>query len=75
MDTELALVIGLVFGAVSIPAILAAWADGRLPKAAALVFAFSVVVTYWAVHNHPGPLPVSEIPHVFVRVLARLLHS
>ena len=75
MDTELALVIGLVCGAMSIPAILAAWADGRLPKAAALVFAFSVAAVYWAVQNHPGPLPLSEIPHVFVRVLARFLHS
>ncbi|QFT82891.1 hypothetical protein FIU89_19875 [Roseovarius sp. THAF27] len=73
MDPDLLFVIGLVLGVFSIPSILSALSDGHAPRVAALTIIASAVMIFWAVQNKPGGYDFSEIPDVFVQVVARYL--
>ena len=73
MDTDLALIIGLVLGVLSVPAGLSAYSDGRAPLAAAVTLTAAVALVIWAVVEQPGGYRISEIPDVVVRVLATFI--
>lgn len=69
---DIYLVIGVVLGALSIPAVLSAWSEGRssrLPAIGVLIAAGFLVLT---VYRWPGPLSLGDIPAAFVRVAARI---
>jgi len=71
MDPDLVFVIGIVIGGLSIPLLLAAFTDGRLPRAAILLILVSMGMIGFAVLNQPAGYPIAEIPNVFVDVIAR----
>ncbi len=73
MDTDLALVIGLVIGAFSIPSIVSALSDGRAPRVAAFSIIAALGLVSWAVTQKPGGYTVDQVPDVFVRVVARYM--
>lgn len=74
MDPDLMLVIGLVVGGFSIPAIMSAFSDGRVPRAAAITVLIGGGLVALAIKNHPGGYTISEIPDVFVEVVGRYLN-
>ena len=73
MDADLMLVIGLVVGGFSIPAIMSAFADGRVPRAAAITVLIGGGLVALAVNNNPGGYAIHEIPDIFVEVVGRFI--
>ncbi len=74
MDPDLMLVIGLVVGGFSIPSIMGALADGRVPRAAAIAVMVAGGLIVLAVREQPGGYALNDIPDVFVEVVARYIN-
>ena len=74
MDSDLFLVIGIVIFALSIPSLLSAWVEGRVPRSGAVAVFTGVVLVILALTNHAGGYSFTEIPDVFFRVIGRYLN-
>lgn len=74
MDAELMFVVGTMLCGFSIPSILSAFADSRPPRAAAIFLLIGGVLVVVAIGQKPGGFALSEIPHIFLRVIGRLLN-
>ena len=70
-DADFALVLGLVLGAFSLPAILSAFNDGRAPRVAMIVIMIAGGCIVYALRHQPGGYDVGDIPHVFANVVER----
>lgn len=68
------LVIGLLVGGFSIPSIMGAIADGRVPRAAAIAIMVAGGLVVLAVREHPGGYAIEDIPDVFVSVVGRYIN-
>ncbi len=68
------LVIGLVVGGFSIPSIMGAFADGRVPRAAAIAIMVAGGLIALAVNEKPSGYAISDIPDVFVGVVGRYIN-
>lgn len=73
MDPDLALSLGLVIAAFSVPSILSALSDRRAPRASALTVLIGGGLILYAMQGKPGGYTLSEVPDVFVSVAARYL--
>lgn len=73
MDTDLALVVGIVIAAFSIPSILSAVSDKRAPRASAITILIAGGLIVFAVQGKPGGYQLEQIPDVFVNVIARYM--
>ncbi|APE45538.1 hypothetical protein BOO69_15870 [Sulfitobacter alexandrii] len=73
MDPDLALVIGIVIAALSIPSILSALSDSRAPRASALTVLIGGGLILYALTNKPQGYALGEVPDVFVNVVARYM--
>jgi hypothetical protein len=73
MDPDLALVLGVIIGAFSIPSILSALSDSRAPRASMLTILIAGGLILYAAQNTPGGLVLSQIPDKFVNVMARYM--
>jgi hypothetical protein len=74
MDPDLMLVIGLVVGGFSIPSIMGAFADGRVPRAAAIAIMVAGGLVALAVNEKPSGYAINDIPDVFVNVVGRYIN-
>lgn len=74
MDTDLALVIGLIVGVFSIPSVFSALSEGRAPRVAAIALIVGGGLVVWAVSQKPSGYRVDEIPDVIVKVIGRYIH-
>jgi len=74
MDPDLMMVIGLVIGGFSIPSIMGALADGRVPRAAAITVMVAGGLIALAIRDNPGGYAINDIPDVFVSVVARYIN-
>jgi hypothetical protein len=74
MDPDLLIVIGLVIGGFSIPSILGAIADGRVPRAAAIAVMVAGGLIVLAINENPGGYTITDMPDVFVSVVARYIN-
>ncbi|UWQ78642.1 hypothetical protein K3725_15200 [Leisingera sp. S132] len=72
MQTDLALVLGLVIGGFTVPAVLAGLSERRPPRASLLPILAAIALVTYAVMMNPGGYSVEEIPDVFSRVAAQL---
>jgi len=73
MDPDLALVIGVLIGGFSFPAILGAFADGRLPRVALLSVILAGGFVFYAARENPGEYSAENIPEVFMGVIDKYL--
>ncbi len=73
LDSELALVLGIIFALLSIPSILSAMTDGRAPRASALTILIAGALIVYAVQTRPGGYSLADVPHAFVTVAARYM--
>jgi hypothetical protein len=73
MDTDLALIIGLVLGALSVPSILSAFSDKRAPRASALTILIAGGLILYAMQMKPGGYQISDVPDVFVSIVAKYM--
>jgi hypothetical protein len=74
MDTDLLLVIGIIACALSIPSLLAAWVDGRVPRAGSIMVLIGGVLVVVALTQHARAYTFAELPNVFFAVIGRYLH-
>ena len=70
MDSDLALVIGLVIGVLSIPAIVAAFSDGRRPRIATITLMAAGGLVVYAISTKPGGYTINDLPRVIASVVA-----
>lgn len=73
MDSDLALVIGIIIAALTIPSILSAAADRRAPRASAITVLIAGGLIVFAVLGKPGGYQLAQLPDVFLNVVARYL--
>ena len=73
MEPDIALVLGIVIGALSIPSILSALSDSRAPRASAVTILIAGGLVLYAMQTKPGGYTLDEIPDTVVRVIARYL--
>lgn len=71
METDLALVIGLIILVLSAPAIISAISDGRAPRTAALALVIGGGLVVYALTQKPGGYALNEVPQAFIKVLAQ----
>lgn len=74
MDTDLALIIGVIIGALAVPAIVSAFSESRAPRAAAIAVLVAGGLIVFAVTSHPGGYALAELPDVFFRVVGRYVN-
>ena len=74
MDPDLMLVIGLVIGGFSIPSIMGALADGRVPRTAAITIMVAGGLIVLAIRDNPGGYELADIPDIFVKVVGRYIN-
>lgn len=73
MDTDLALILGIVLGALSVPSILSAMSETRPPRVSSLLLLAGVGLIAYAVMSRPGGYRLEQIPDVFFSVLGRFV--
>jgi uncharacterized membrane protein YccC len=71
MDTDLVLTMGIVLLVLSVPSLLAAWAESRAPRIGALMIIVAVAMIIAAVRTNPGGYEFNDVPSVMVGVVAR----
>jgi hypothetical protein len=73
MDSDLALILGLILGGFSIVGIFSAIADGRGPRASAFTVIIAGGLLIYALSTKTGGYTFAEIPDVFFKVVAQIL--
>ena len=73
MDTDLALILGIVLGGLSIPSILSAISETRPPRMSSLLLLAAAGLIAYAMMSRPGGYRLEQIPDVFFSVLGRFL--
>ena len=74
MDTDLILVIGMLFCALAIPSLLAAFSESRPPRTGAIMVLIGGVLLTVALTQKPSGYTFAEIPDVVMQVIARMLN-
>ena len=70
MTTDLALVLGIVIAAFSIPSILSAFSDRRAPRASVITILIAGALVLYAIQTKPGGYTLEDVPNAFIRVVA-----
>ncbi|NSY38968.1 hypothetical protein [Leisingera sp. ANG59] len=73
MDTDLALILGLIIAGFTVPSVMSALSERRPPRASVLTILIAIGLVTYAVLMKPGGYSVEEIPDVFFRVVGRFL--
>ncbi len=72
MDTDLVLTIGIVLLALSVPSLLSAWVEQRVPRMGAIMVIASAAMIVSALMYKPGGYSFGEVPTVMLGVFARM---
>ena len=73
MDSDYYLVAGVLAGCLAVPALMSAWADGRTPRAGAVMVMIAAGLIALALTTAPVKYTFDNIPDAFARVAARIL--
>ena len=73
MDTDVMLVTGMALSVLSLPSIVAAWADGRAPRVGAVVLLSGGGLILWALREKDGGYDWALLPDVVYAVIGQLL--
>jgi uncharacterized membrane protein len=73
MDTDLALILGIILGGLSVPSILSAMSEARPPRVSSLLLLAGVGLIAYAVMTRPGGYRLEQIPDIFFSVLGRFV--
>jgi hypothetical protein len=72
MDTDLMLTLGIGLMILTVPSLLSAWVDGRVPRLGSLMVLASASLIVAAMVNRPTGYRFEEIPQVMLGVVARV---
>ena len=73
MDPDVMFVLGFIICVLAVPAIISAFADGRAPRAPALIVLIGGGMIGYAMIERPGNYSLETLPDTFARVFASLL--
>lgn len=73
MDSDTALVSGMLLVVLSIPALLSAWSDKRLPVIGTLLLFIGCALAVWAWRMKPGGYSLDQMPELIYGTIARVL--
>ncbi len=71
MDSDLALIVGIVIGGFTIPSIVSSISDSRAPRVAMIMVLVAGALILYALVTKPGGYTVREMPDVFFGVISR----
>lgn len=74
MDTDLVLTIGIVLAVLSVPSLLAAWAESRAPRIGLVLAIAAIGMIVAAVMTRPGGYSLNDVPTVMLGVVSRGLN-
>ena len=74
MDADTSLVMGLMLAILSVPALLSAWSDGRLPVIGTLLLAVGGGMVIYAFVITQTGYTLSGLPDVVYTVIGRMLN-
>ena len=74
MIPDLVLTIGVVLGALSVPALFSAWASGRPPRAGAVLIVAAAALVLYAATTKPGGYALSDVPTAMLRAVGHVLN-
>ncbi len=72
MNNDFILVLGVIFGAFTFPALVSAFSSSRPPRGAAIFFIVGGGLISLAIYNQPNTYSVDGFPEVALRVFANL---
>jgi len=75
MDMDIVFVAGLLFGVLAVPAAVAAYADERTPRAAAILVGLAAALILLAIWRNPGAYTIAGIPEVIYAVIGNFLYG
>lgn len=70
MDTDLALTVGVLLLALSVPSLLSAWVEARAPRLGSVMVIVAGALIVYALTTKPGGYAFTDVPGVMVNVLA-----
>lgn len=73
MEPDTSLVSGIMLMILSIPALLAAWADRRVPVIGLLLVLGGIGLVVYGHTSQPGGYRLRDVPDVFFGVIGRML--
>ena len=73
MDPDIALTLGIIIAAFSIPSILSALSDSRAPRASALTVLIGGGLILYAIQTSPGGYTLDQVPEVVIRVIGQFM--
>lgn len=71
MDTDLVLTLGLVLLVLSVPSLLAAWAESRAPRLGVIMSVVALGMILAAIWTRPGGYTLNQVPGVMFDVAGR----
>lgn len=72
MDTDLSFVVGTILAAATLPSLLTAYTEGRVPRIPIIMLLAGGVMVAYALHDKPSGYSFAQIPTVFGRVFSRI---
>ncbi len=73
MDPDVLFVLGCIICVLAVPAVISAFADGRAPRAPALIILIAGGMITYAIIERPGNYSLETMPDVFARVISQVL--
>jgi len=73
MDSDLALILGVIIGGFSIPSIVSSLSDRRAPRVAMIMVLAAGALILYAVMTKPGGYSIDQLPDVFFGVISRFM--
>ena len=70
-DTDLLLTIGIVLLVLSVPSLLAAWAESRAPRIGAIMVVVATGLIIAALVIKPGGYAFNQVPGIMIGVVSR----
>ena len=74
MDTDLFLTIGIVLAILTLPVLLSAWVEGRVPRLGAILAVAAGGLILAAVTQRGGGYQLQEIPDIMLGVIGRYIY-
>lgn len=68
-DVDLLLTVGIILFVLSIPSLLSAWVEGRVPRLGSIMSIVALGMVVSALVTKPGGYAFNEVPGVMVKVI------
>ena len=72
MDTDLLLTVGILLLVLSVPSLLSAWVESRVPRMGAIMAVASLGMIVAALMYNPGGYAFQQVPGVIIKTVMRM---